>query len=194
MKVLLRRNVIKLGKIGEVVDVKPGYARNYLLPQRLGVQPTAGNVKAVEAEKAAYLQELAKLKKELEARAALVNGTEVTISARANDEGSLYGSVGPAQIAAALAEQKIFVEARDVELPQAIRKLDKYDVTLRFNEEVTAIIKVWVVRLREPGEILDEEEPAKKAKGDEGDEEAPEADAQEATYEKASDSDATPTE
>lgn len=176
MKVLLRRNVTKLGKIGEVVDVKPGYARNYLLPQRLGVQPTTGNVKAVEAEKAAYLQELAKLKKELEVRAALVNGKEVTISARANEEGSLYGSVGPAQIAAALAEQKIFVEARDVELGQAIRKLDKYDVTLRFNEEVTAIIKVWVVRLREPGEIIDEEYEAKKAKKAEGAKEAPEAD------------------
>lgn len=151
MKLLLRRNVPKLGRIGEVVEVKTGYARNYLLPQRLAVQPTAGNIKAVEAEKERYLAEVAKLKAELEARAALVNGKELTIAARANEEGSLYGSVGPAQIIAALAEEKIFMEESVVAMDQPIRRLDKYDVTLRFAEEVTATIHVWIVPIREEG-------------------------------------------
>ena len=101
MKVLLRRNVSQLGHIGEVVEVKPGYARNYLLPYGLAVEPTEMNLKAIEAQKQAYLEELAKKREELEARAALVADKEVTIAARANEEGVLYGSVGPAQIVAA---------------------------------------------------------------------------------------------
>jgi large subunit ribosomal protein L9 len=161
MKVLLRRNVMNLGKIGEVVEVKPGYARNYLLPQRLAVEPTEWNLKAVEAEKQKYLEELAKIKAELAAKAALVDGKEVTIQARANDEGHLYGSVGPAQIVAALAAENMFVEAQHVVLAQPIRTLDKYDVQLRFAEDVTATVKVWVVPLRDAGdEAPAQEQPA----------------------------------
>ena len=89
MKVLLRRNVPKLGKIGEVVEVKPGYARNYLLPQRLAVEPTKGNTRQVELEKQKYLEELARIRAEIEARAKLVDGKEITIAARANQEGQL---------------------------------------------------------------------------------------------------------
>ena len=145
MKLLLRRNVYKLGKIGEVVEVKVGYARNYLLPHHLAVEPTEGNLKAVEAEKEKYLAELAKIRSELEAKAAVVNGKEVTISARANDEGVLYGSVGPAQNIAALAEQNILLDEAFIELDRPIRNLDTYEVTLRFNEEVAAKISVRIV-------------------------------------------------
>jgi len=159
MKVLLRRNVSKLGKIGEVVDVKPGYARNYLLPMSLAVAPTEANLKAVESEKKAYLEELAKLKAELAAKAAVVQGKEITISARANEEGLLYGSVGPAQISSALADEKIFIDAQYIVMSEPIRKLDRYDVQLRFGEEVSATIHVWVVPVREAGE----EAPAAEA-------------------------------
>ena len=145
MKVLLRKNVTNVGKIGDVIEVKPGYARNYLLPHGLAYEPTAANVKQVEREKLKYLQELARLRAEIEARAALVNGKEVTISARANEEGHLYGSVGPAQIVAALAEQNCFIEAENVVLDEPIRKLDKYSVALKFAEDVTAAISVWIV-------------------------------------------------
>jgi large subunit ribosomal protein L9 len=159
MKVLLRRNVSKLGKIGEVVSVKEGYARNFLLPQGLAVKPTEANVKAVEAEKERYLAELAKLRQELEVRAAALAGKEITIAARANAEGHLYGSVGPAQIAAVLAEQGVFVEEKTIRLDQPIRQLDKYDVTIEFGEEVTAEIHVWIVPIREEN-AEDEEESA----------------------------------
>ncbi len=151
MKVLLRRNVSKLGKIGEVVDVKPGYARNYLLPQQLAVQPTAANVKSVEAEKAHYLEEMARQRADLEARAAAIGGREVTISARANEEGHLYGSIGPAQIIAALAAAGIFLDAENIALDSPIRRLDKYDVPVVFGEDIKVAIHVCVVRLAEQG-------------------------------------------
>jgi len=149
MKVLLRRNVPHLGKIGEVVDAKPGYARNYLLPQRLAVEPTAGNLRAIEEEKAAYLQELAKQRAQIEAKAAVVQGKEVTIASRANDEGHLYGSVGPAQISAALAEVDIFIDPEYIKLDEPIHQLDKYDIKVRFSDEVSATIHVWVVPIRD---------------------------------------------
>jgi len=157
MKVLLRKNVANVGKIGDLIDVKPGYARNYLLPQGLAYQPTAANIKQVEREKENYLKELARIRAEIEARAALVKGKEVTISARANEEGQLYGSVGPAQIVAALAEQKCFVDAENVALEEPIRKLDKYEVTLKFTEDVTASITVWVVPIHGEAPVPAEE-------------------------------------
>ncbi|MGA2265500.1 MAG: 50S ribosomal protein L9 [Phycisphaerae bacterium] len=159
MKVLLRRNVPKLGKIGEVVDVKAGYARNYLLPHQLAVQPTAANLKAVEADKQRYLQELAAKRTELEAQAEAIRGKEVTIAARANEEGQLYGSVGPAQIVSALAEQGIFIEQENIVLDSAIRRLDKYDVKLLFGEDIKSVIHVWVVPIREAAEATEPTAP-----------------------------------
>ena len=152
MKVLLRRNVVNLGKIGEVVEVKDGFARNYLLPQHLAIAPTEGNLKRVEAEKEEYLKELARLKSQLEAKAAVLQGKEITISARANSDGHLYGSVGPAQIVAVLAAEGIFIEPANVILGDPIRTLDKYDVRVRFGEDVMATIHVWVVPVREEGD------------------------------------------
>ena len=175
MKVLLRRNVPSLGKIGEVVNVKTGYARNYLIPQHQAMVPTPGNMKRVEAEKATYLAELAKIKEEYQARAAVLQAKEVTISARANEEGHLYGSVGPAQIAAALAAQGVFVDEKTIKLDNPIRKLDKYDVTIHLAEEVDATIHVWVVPTHEEGEGQGEPAAAKgegEAKAGAGAEEA----------------------
>ena len=168
MKVLLRRNVSKLGAIGEVVEVKPGYARNYLLPHGLAVQPTKGNLKAIEEEKAQYLAELAQEREEVEARAAAVQGKEITISARANAEGHLYGSVGPAQVAAALAEEGIFLESDVVKLDEPIRQLDKYDVTLQFGHDVAATIHVWIVPVHDADDE-DASEPSGAPQSDEED-------------------------
>jgi len=169
MKVLLRKNIANVGKIGDLIEVKAGYARNYLLPQGLAYEPSAANIKQVEREKKKYLEELARLRAEIEARAALVNGKEVTISARANEEGHLYGSVGPAQITAALAEQNCFVDAENVVLDEPIRKLDKYEVKLRFAEDVTATISVWVVPIHgetpEPAPADQAETPETPAEG-----------------------------
>ncbi len=145
MKLLLSQNVSKLGKIGDIVEVAEGYARNYLLPQQFAVAPTEANLKAVEAAKAEYLAKVAAQRAELEAKADVVRGKEVSIAVRANEEGHLYGSVGPAQISAALAEEGVFVEPMYIILAEPIRQLDKYDVTVEFSEDVTATIHVWIV-------------------------------------------------
>ena len=152
MRVLLCKSVPELGEVGDVVEVKPGYARNYLIPQGLANRPTEENLKAVEKDKARRLAELAKRREEVEARAEVVRGREITISARANEEGHLYGSLGPAQICAALAEEGVFIEPELVHLEEPIRRPDKYDVQVVFAENVTATIHAWVVRLREEGE------------------------------------------
>ena len=185
MKVLLRRNVAKLGKFGEVVDVKPGYARNYLLPCHLAVVPTKANVQAVEAERERYLAELAKLKAELQAKADLINGKEITIAARANEEGHLYVSVGPAQICESLSAEGHFVEPEHVALDQPIRQLDKYDVTLAFEEDVTAEIHVWVVPIREGREDEEFGEADEPAAGEPEGAPDREAASEEATAEQA---------
>jgi len=151
MKVLLCKTINKLGIIGDVVDVANGYARNYLIPQGLGIAPTEANLKAIEADKARYLEEQAKLRAALEARAKAADGTEVTITARANEEGHLYGSVGPAQLVAALAEQGQAVAEEEVALGEHLRTLDKYEVTLRFAQDIQATITVWIVPLIEEG-------------------------------------------
>ncbi|MFW6133744.1 MAG: 50S ribosomal protein L9 [Planctomycetota bacterium] len=161
MKVLLRRNIANLGQIGDVVDVKPGYARNYLVPSGHATQPTEANIKAVETEKAAYLARLAEEKAVLEARAAQIDGAEVTIAARANEEGHLYGSVGPAQIVEVLVAEGYQLEPHHVALDAPIRQLDKYDVTIRFEHDVTAEVHVWIVPVHEEEtETTGEDEPA----------------------------------
>ena len=145
MKVLLRRNVLNLGKIGEVVEVKAGYARNFLLPQRYAVAPSESNLKAVEAEKEDYLKELARQKAELEAKALVVQGKEITISARANEEGHLYGSVGPAQIAAVAAKDGLIFNIQDLILEEPIRRLDRFAVKVQLADEVLATVYVKVI-------------------------------------------------
>jgi large subunit ribosomal protein L9 len=163
IKVLLRRNVPKLGQIGEVVEVRDGYARNYLIPQGLALAPTESNLKAIEAERQAYLAELARQRTALEQRAKLLDSKEFTIIARANEEGVLYGSVGPAQIAAAVTQEGFLVDPENIALDEPIRRLDKYEVPVRFDDDVRATIVVWVVPLREPDEAPDAAAPGEQA-------------------------------
>ena len=162
-KVMLKKNVAKLGTIGDVVEVKPGYARNYLLPLGLAAEPTEANIRAIEAERLRFQEQATKERKVQEARAEAIRGKEITISARANEEGQLYGSIGPAQIAAALAAEDVFVEPEHIVLDEPIRKLDKYDVTVRFAEDITTEIYVWVVPTHD--ENVDPQTPAP---GDDG--------------------------
>ena len=156
MKVLLQKNVSKLGKIGEIVEVKPGYARNYLIPHGIAMEPTRENLRAIEIDKQRYLEELAKQRKSLEAQIAVVAGKEVTIPARANKEGQLYGSVGPAQIVAALAAENIFIDPENIVLDEQIRRLDRYEITIRFAEDITTTIHVWIVPISEQDADLDD--------------------------------------
>ena len=145
MKVLLRQDVSNLGAIGDVVDVSAGYARNYLLPQHVAVQPTAANLKRVQEECVRRETEVKQRLDGLKALAGKLAGQSITIKAKANELGHLFGSVNEEHIVQALAAEGFKVEPAQVALAAPIRTLDKFRVPIRLAEGVEAEIDVWVV-------------------------------------------------
>ncbi|MEE8200883.1 MAG: 50S ribosomal protein L9 [Candidatus Acidoferrales bacterium] len=145
MEVILREDVPKLGTRGDLVTVKAGYARNYLLPRKLAMPATAGNRKQLEEMKAATARRLAKEKSSAEAVAAQMAELTLTLSAKAGEADQLFGSVTTMDIAEALAAKGFPVDKRRVELGQPIKTLGEYDVPVRLHPEVTASVKVTVV-------------------------------------------------
>ncbi len=171
MDLLLTKDVRKLGHVGDVVNVKAGYARNYLLPQGLATWPTEDNLKAIESEKVAAAQRRAAEMRRFNEIAEKLVGESVTIEANANEEGTLYGSVGKPEIVAALREKGHPVSAEHVVLAHPIRSLDNVTVKLEFHDDVTVDVKVWVVREGAlPNAESDEDE--NDDDGDAGDNEA----------------------
>ncbi len=146
MNVILLESVENLGGIGDLVKVKPGYGRNFLLPQGKAALATPENMKAIEARRAelekAAAEELAKA----QARAKTVDGVEVVIPANAGSEGKLFGSVGPIDIAEALAGIQVEVERSEVRMPDGpIHELGEFSIGVHLHSEVDAEITVRVV-------------------------------------------------
>lgn len=163
MKLLLRKDIPKLGLAGDVVEVSEGYARNYLIPHHFALEPTKGNMKAIEEDKRLAEEERRVRRSALEGQAHRLRGVEVTISAAANAEGHLYGSVGPREVAAALRDLGHDVEAKQVQLFKPIRTLDTLTVPVSFADDLTVEVKVWVVREAGSEELEKPAEPAKPA-------------------------------
>ncbi len=146
MKLLLKKDIQRLGIVGDVVNVSAGYARNYLLPQNLATQPTKANMKAL-AEARAEAEERRRLMQEkLRATAEKLADVEVTIEAAANAEGVLYGSVGAREVAVALREAGHEITSEHVRLREPIKHLDNVVVDVVLAENIDAAVKVWVVR------------------------------------------------
>jgi large subunit ribosomal protein L9 len=145
MKVLLCEDVEKLGWLGDVVEVTAGYARNYLLPQGLARPATEANIKAIAEKKAGRAEQRRLDRKHLEAAAAAAQSAEAVIAAKANVQGHLYGSVTAQQITENLQQQGFEVEERNVQLPEHIKQVGTYQVTLKFAEDLTATVNVVVV-------------------------------------------------
>jgi len=157
MKLLLCKNVGKLGIVGDIVDVKAGYGRNYLVPQGLATEPTDTNIRALaEARKAAELERV-RQRGQLKALAKRLEDVEVTVRARANEEGVLYGSVSGREISIALVEEGYPILPDQVVLEAPIRHLDNVAVNVSLADDLTAVIKVWVVREKTDDEPQDEE-------------------------------------
>lgn len=167
MQLLLLEDVRKLGHLGDIVTVRPGYARNYLIPQGLATEPTEENIAAIADAKKAAAAERAKRLKQFQALADKLQDVSVTIEAQANPEGTLYGSVGAREIAKALQEQGHPVDTEHVHLDGPIRTVDNRTVTIEFTDDVTVDIKVWVVR---EGGALEDELAEDDADGSEADE------------------------
>lgn len=144
VKLLLKESIKNVGRVGDVVEVSPGYARNYLIPHDLAVEPTPNNVKKIEARR----KEIEKQERERrEQQAAMIQrleGVEVTLERRANEQGNLFGSVTATDIAKALQAQGFNIEAADVNLPGKLDRIERYQVQIKFAEDLTADVKVWV--------------------------------------------------
>jgi large subunit ribosomal protein L9 len=150
MDVILRDDVAKLGRKGDIVTVKNGYARNFLFPRKLAMEATAGNRKQVDEMKAAGARRQAKEKGASELVAGQLAEVTVEISAKAGESDQLFGSVTAMDIAEALEAKGFAIDKRRVTLDEPIKTLGEYQVPVRLHHEVTATIKVNVTRFEEP--------------------------------------------
>lgn len=146
MKVILRKNFDQLGKVGDVLTVKDGYARNYLIPRGIAYQATEGNVRSLEEEKKQILKREAK---ELEAAQNLANEIEkvsINIPVTVGEEEKIFGSVTTQMIADALHEKGFDIDKRKIDITEPIKALGIYSVSVKLHPSVTATVKTWVVR------------------------------------------------
>jgi len=146
MQVILLQEIEGVGAKGATINVKPGFARNYLLPRRLAISTGTGSAKLYEElQRQRTVAEEHKLVA-ARAEAAKLNGVEVNIPAQANEEDTLFGSITNSDVADALAREGHVVDKRQIELEDHIKTLGKYDVPVKYFGGVTATVKVWVVR------------------------------------------------
>ena len=150
MKVILADDIRGLGHRGDTVTVKPGYARNFLLPQGVAYEATDANVRRLKEEKKKYDEKMLQGKSVAEEAAQKVEGITVTILKKAGEEGHLYGSVTPAEIADALIAKNVEVDRRRIELAEPIRSLGTHTVHVRLHRDVVATLNVEVQALNAP--------------------------------------------
>lgn len=165
LNLLLTENVENLGIVGDVVKVRSGYARNYLLPRDLATEPTQEKITALAARRAEAEKELAEVRAQREGMINRLDGHEITIERSTNDQGLLYGSVTQKDIAEALQAEGFDVRVRDVRLGQTIKRIDSYEITVKPESDLEATVKVWVVSDRKL-DIDDREEPEFDAEGE----------------------------
>jgi large subunit ribosomal protein L9 len=146
MQVILRDDMDNLGKSGEVVNVKPGYARNFLLPRGHAIKATAGDIKRVEHEKRVIASRAAKMAKAAQAEADKLSQVSVSIERATGEGDKLYGSVNTRDIAEALRAQGVIVDSKKIQLAEPIKALGLVEVPVKLGRGVTATIKVTVVK------------------------------------------------
>lgn len=144
-KVLLREDVDDLGARGEIVRVRAGYARNYLLPRNLAVEATAGNVKGIEQERAALLKKEAKERATAEAQSQQMGTLVLEFKRKAGEQGALYGSVTSMDVAEALKERGYEIDRHRIHLREPLKRLGDYKVPIRLHREVTIDLQVRVI-------------------------------------------------
>lgn len=146
MQVILREHLDNLGNVGDVVNVKPGYGRNYLLPRGLAYAATQGNVRRIEKEREQQEFRATETLQEARRQATRLEGVSLTFHARAGQESRLFGSITTADIADQLAEQGIEVDRRLIELDEPIKALGVFSVPVRLHADVRPELKVWVIK------------------------------------------------
>jgi large subunit ribosomal protein L9 len=146
MKVILRKNNDKLGNIGDVIDVKDGFARNYLIPRSIAFRATDGNLKALEEEKKVLGRREEKAAKDAEKLSAQIASVSLTITMKVGEDDKLFGAVTSQMIADSLSEKGFTIDKRIIELEEPIKTLGIFEVPVKLHSKVTAKVKVWVVR------------------------------------------------
>lgn len=146
MKVILMEDVLRLGSLGDVVTVKDGYGRNYLIPQGKALAATAGNMAKLKATVRLKDMQVKKDTQQAEQMAEKLSGVSCTVRVKADESDQLYGSVGPREIVTALGEQGIAMDVSSVLMEEHIKMLGVFPVSLHLFKGVDAEIKVWVIR------------------------------------------------
>ncbi len=144
MQIILQEDIDKLGHRGDVVSVKPGYARNFLLPRKLAIEATTGNMKALERIRTSLAKKTATELEAAQKQAALVNGVTLRFTRKTGENDQMFGSVTSGDIAEGLAAQGFKIEKRQVHLAEAIKALGEYPVTVKIFRDVTAQITAHV--------------------------------------------------
>jgi len=145
MQLLLKENVDKLGRRGDIVEVKPGYARNYLLPQAKAIPVSPRNTKQIERAKTIIIKEEAERRARLEDLARLLSEVSCTITLKATDEGHLYGSVGPRELVEAIKAAGHTVDEHEIDLKEHIKEIGLYPIVISLQEDITAEVRIWVL-------------------------------------------------
>jgi len=146
MQIILQEDVDKLGHRGDVVTVKPGYARNFLLPKKLAVEATAGNLKAIERIRTSLAKKTATEQDAAEKQAASLNGVELKFTRKTGENDQLFGSVTSGDIAEALEAQGFKIDKRQVQLHDPLKALGDYPVKIKVFREISAEVKVTVAK------------------------------------------------
>jgi large subunit ribosomal protein L9 len=144
MQIILQEDIDKLGHRGDVVTVKPGYARNYLLPRSLAIEATAGNMKALERIRTSLAKKTATELEAAKKQADLLSGVSVSFKRKTGENDQMFGSVTSGDISEALAAQGFKIDKRQVQLAEPIKTIGEHDVTVKVFRDVTAHIKVTV--------------------------------------------------
>lgn len=145
MQVILREDIEKLGKIGDLVKVKDGFGRNFLIPKKKAIEATPKNVKAMDHAKKMVSDRLRKLKKEAAADAENIKALSLTIKAKVGEEGKLFGSVTTMDIAEAAAAQGVKIDKRKIHLEEPIKRLGEFTVSVKLHADVAVDLKVSVI-------------------------------------------------
>lgn len=159
MDIILMENVKGLGQIGDVVSVKPGYSRNYLIPKGLAVEANQGNLKELEHHKRQLTRKAQKLSQEAADVKARIEALECVFSLRASEEGKLFGSVTSMELEASMAEQGVEIDRRKIQLDQPIKTLGEHVVDIKLNAGANASLKVLVLNADAAPEAPSKPEP-----------------------------------
>jgi large subunit ribosomal protein L9 len=146
MKVILTQDITGLGSIGDLITVKDGFGRNYLVPQGKALQATSQNMKKLEHQKRQIREKIDKAKREAERLAARIESVSCTVAKAVGEEDKLFGSVTGMDIESSLKLEGVEIDRKKINLPEPIKSLGIYNIPIKLHPEVTATLKLWVVK------------------------------------------------